>query len=316
VYYGQDASCNYDAGDNSGTLTSPVITGILATSELSFDFFRQVESFAGGSFDQTVVEVKATTATTWTAVFSRDSADASAAAWAPSGAISLSAFAGQDIQIRFRFDTIDGSFNAFIGWAVDDVVVTGETCNDPPPPGCTTLHNVGFEAGTGGWSDAGNESTCATGDFVVGTPNVINNGGVTTQVGGAANGTGALFTQPNSAAGTIDVDGGVCVTRSPVINASGFANAEVSFNFFHGQRDAGDDAGDFFVVELSTDGGVSFTTTLVSFGDVQNNAAWTPFSTTVNNPGQLQIRVRVADGAGPGDLVEAGIDDVFICGNN
>jgi hypothetical protein len=44
--------------------------------------------------------------------------------WNDSGALSLSAFAGKSIQLRFRFDSVDSTANTFKGWLVDDVVVT------------------------------------------------------------------------------------------------------------------------------------------------------------------------------------------------
>jgi extracellular elastinolytic metalloproteinase len=125
-YYGQDATCTYDTGaQNSGDLTSPLITGITPSSVLSFDYLRQVESF-GGAFDRTEVDVIRTDGSA-TNVFSLDSSDASTGVWTPSGDISLADFAGQAIQLRFRFDTGDAISNAFIGWFIDDVTVTTES---------------------------------------------------------------------------------------------------------------------------------------------------------------------------------------------
>jgi len=147
-YYGQDASCTYDTGAaNSGSLTSPPIGGITSTSTLTFAYLREVESF-NGDFDRTRVEI--VTGTGATTVFSLNSSNPSAATWTSSGAISLSAFAGQTIQVRFVFETVDSVANAQIGWFIDDVVVTGEsqcapTGNTPPtvtitaPPDGTTI---------------------------------------------------------------------------------------------------------------------------------------------------------------------------------
>ncbi len=60
----------------------------------------------------------------------------------------------------------------------------------------------------------------------------------------------------------------------------------VSVDYFHGQRDAGDDAGDGFTIEVLNNGSV--VDTMVSIGNVTNNAAGTNVSTTVTNPGNLQ----------------------------
>jgi hypothetical protein len=122
MYFGIDAQCNYSNGTRAqGTITSPMITGVVSTSSLRFKYFRQVES-ATGSYDVASVEV--VSGTTTTTVWTRSSANASNTVWNDSGALSLSSFAGKSIQLRFRFDSVDSSFNTFKGWLVDDVVVT------------------------------------------------------------------------------------------------------------------------------------------------------------------------------------------------
>jgi hypothetical protein len=122
MYYGQDATCNYDTGlANTGTLTSPVITGIASDSVLRFNYFRRVESNTTATHDITSVEIVA--GTTVTTVFTRNSSTPSVAEWLSSGDISLAAFAGQSIQIRFRFHSRNNLANAFTGWLIDDIVI-------------------------------------------------------------------------------------------------------------------------------------------------------------------------------------------------
>jgi hypothetical protein len=129
-YYGQDATCDYSTGAaTSGTLTSPVILGVSASSTLSFDYYRVVESFSG-DYDRTSVDV--VTESGRTTVFSLNSSNASTAAWVSSGSISLAAFAGQAITLEFKFDSVDSVSNTFTGWFIDDVVVTGQSpCTGP-----------------------------------------------------------------------------------------------------------------------------------------------------------------------------------------
>ena len=183
------------------------------------------------------------------------------------------------------------------GSAQDSVTVTVN-----PAGGC--LHDVDFSAGAGGWT--GNTGSCSTGDFIVGTPDA------TAWQLGSGNPGQAFFTQNNGGGiGTDDVDGGTCEALSPTVNAAGAAAVSVSLDYYHGQRDAGDDASDGFTIEVLNNGSV--VNTLVSIGDVTNNPAWTNASTVVNNPGNVQVRVRASDAAGPGDIVEAGIDNVQIC---
>ncbi len=169
--------------------------------------------------------------------------------------------------------------------------------------GCDCSHETDFETGAGGWTQGAD--TCVTGSFIVGTPDAT-----TWQVGGGNPGQ-AFFTQNNPGGiGTDDVDGGTCEALSPVVDCSGLAAAEVSIDYYHGQRDAGDDAGDGFTIEVLNDGAV--VDTLVDIGDVTSNPAWTSVSTTVLNPGILQVRVQATDDVPGGDIVEAGIDNFEI----
>ncbi len=180
----------------------------------------------------------------------------------------------------------------------------GETCVESSDTCSVCLHDVDFEGGAGGWTQGAD--TCTTGSFVVGVPDAT-----AWQVGGGNPGN-AFFTQPNPGGiGTDDVDGGTCEALSPVIAAGGQAEVEISLDYYHGQRDPGDDANDGFTIEV-LDGG-TVVDTMVTIGDVTNNAAWTTLSTTVTNPGNLQLRVRATDAAGPGDIVEGGIDNVSVC---
>jgi hypothetical protein len=124
-YFGQDSGCNFKgSGAVKGTLTSRDISGVTASSKLSFKFLREVESTSSGSYDKTSVEVSGDGGSTWKALWSKDSSDSSAKAWKSSGDLSLAEFAGKTIQVRFSFDSVDDYANEFIGWMIDDVRVT------------------------------------------------------------------------------------------------------------------------------------------------------------------------------------------------
>ncbi|MEM7354267.1 MAG: M36 family metallopeptidase, partial [Acidobacteriota bacterium] len=192
-YYGQDSSCTYDTGAaTTGSLTSPVISGITASSTLSFDYFRVVESFAG-DFDQTDVNI--VTSGGSTNVFALNSSNASTAAWVNSGSISLAAFAGQQIQVQFVFNSGDGVANNFIGWFVDDVTVTGESqCT---PTGCT------------------NNGDCDDGDFC--------NGAETCNVGTGACEAG---TAPSTDDGVACTDDSCDEVNDVIVNTANDANCD------------------------------------------------------------------------------------------
>ncbi|MCP4656061.1 MAG: hypothetical protein GY856_11665 [bacterium] len=150
-YYGQDVTCTYSTGAaNSGELTSPPIAGITADSALSLQYLREAEQSV--NYDKTEVIVVtqsgsttvltiATNATTWTSI----------------SPISLAGFAGESIRIRFRFDTVDSYANGYMGWFIDDVVVTGNAClkNKKNDAASSSRHDVPSsrpETGPRSWS--------------------------------------------------------------------------------------------------------------------------------------------------------------------
>lgn len=190
-------------------------------------------------------------------------------------------------------------------------------CSNPPTPTptpgpSTCTVEEGFESGTGGWSNS-SASSCTTGTFVSASPTEETTSGVVTQVGAANTGSRAYFTATNTTVGSNDVDGGNCITSSPTYSVNNASTLEIAY--FHGQRDTGDDAnGDFFRLEVSTDGGNSFTN-LASNGDSRSVAAWNTVSASILAGSNVVLRAQCSDGAGPGDIVECGIDDVKICDN-
>ena len=181
-------------------------------------------------------------------------------------------------------------------------------------PVCVDLiYAAGYEVDNDGWVDGA--STCTTGTFIRGTPDEVVDGGITTQPDGAASGLFAWFTQNNfGGVGTDDVDGGTCETLSPSVNVGSGSLVTAFIDYFHGQRDEGDDAEDGFSIELIDADTEALLTTVVSIGDVTHNAVWTTAWTQHEGaPANVRLRVRATDGPGGGDLVEAGIDNVRIC---
>ncbi len=179
----------------------------------------------------------------------------------------------------------------------------------PPPPGSCSFED---DFGTSqGWTIDG-ASNCSTGTYVRANPSQQSSGGVTTQPNGDSDGNGrAVFTATNSSAGNADVDGGVCIARSPTISVN--QNSTLSIDWFHGQRDTGDDPGDdFYRLEYSLNGGNSFNS-LVSIGDTRTTAQWSTATANIPGGSNVVIRVSTSDGAGPGDIIEGGIDNVSIC---
>ena len=176
------------------------------------------------------------------------------------------------------------------------------------PTQCTVQND--FESGAAGWFND-TISTCATGAYVIGSPTQQSNSGVVTQVAGSHSGFNSIFTAANSSAGVNDVDRGNCVLGSPIWQVA--EDSTLSVWYFHGQRDTGDDpSGDFFRILYSLNGGASWNA-FVSNGDNRSSATWLRASTNIPAGSDARLRVECSDGAGPGDLVECGIDDLEIC---
>ena len=181
-------------------------------------------------------------------------------------------------------------------------------------PVCVSvLYSSDYESDDGGWIDGA--GTCSTGTFIRGTPDEVVTGDVTTQVGGSAGGTFSWFTQNNAGgAGSDDVDGGTCETLSPSVSVGAGTFIAAFVDYFHGQRDDGDDAGDGFSIELIDADTEAVLETLVDIGDVTHNAVWTgAWQQHENAPANVRLRVRATDADASGDLVEGGIDNVRIC---
>jgi hypothetical protein len=172
-----------------------------------------------------------------------------------------------------------------------------------------------FEAASDWTQDASHTAT--TGAFVRIDPNATS-----FQPGDDATPAPGIYgwiTAQNTSDGVDDVDNGIAATRSPIIDLAGASSAHLSLKYFHGQRDAGDDANDFFRISLSNDGGTTYPVDLVSIGDVTTSAVWTALEVDLESvialTSQMRIRVQAADSPTPeGDIVEGGVDDVLITG--
>lgn len=176
------------------------------------------------------------------------------------------------------------------------------------------LASADFEASSGGWTqDPSHTATSGAWVRVDPNPTEYQPGDDTTPPPGVF----AWITGQNSDVGTGDVDGGVSATRSPVFDLSGREHVRLQLNYFHGQRDAGDDpAGDFFRIDISNNGGATFPVNLLWIGDQTSPAIWHELQVDLEDvitlTSNMMLRVQAADGNPQGDIVEGGIDDLFL----
>ncbi|HEV3475380.1 MAG TPA: S8 family serine peptidase [Actinomycetota bacterium] len=122
-YYGQDASCSYANGSaTTGTLTSPSIAVVGGSPIMvSFDSWRHVELYTGGSYDKTSVQVSFNGGSTWSTLWSRDSTTASQTDWTTVN-VNVTP-SSSNMRIRFVFDSVDAFDNDQVGWLIDDVTL-------------------------------------------------------------------------------------------------------------------------------------------------------------------------------------------------
>ncbi len=128
----------------------------------------------------------------------------------------------------------------------------------------------------------------------------------------------ALITaqNPNGQESVDDVDVGTAASRSPDFDLSGYPGVRLSLNYFHGQRDAGDDPGaDYFRIDVSSNAGATWVN-LVHGGDVASAPTWqnltVDLSGLITLTSQVRLRVQAADGIRAVDTVEGGIDDLYL----
>jgi hypothetical protein len=161
-----------------------------------------------------------------------------------------------------------------------------------------------------GWSLDASASTATAGAWVRGVPD-----GTTYQPGADSSDSGnqCWFTATNAGGeGTDDVDGGQTVLLSPIFDLTGYSRPLVSYQRWFANRDLGEDAGDFFIVEASNDGGGSWVT-LENLGTNVSAAGWTrrthDLAASLAITGNMRFRVRIADGTATGNLIEGAFDD-------
>jgi N-acetylneuraminic acid mutarotase len=144
AYYGVDGVCNFDVGLTSGSLTKTAAISVPASGKATLTFWSYEQTECGGAscpYDARFVEVSTDGGSSWNFVGEGDTENQ----WYQKS-IDLAAYSGQDILIRFRFDSVDGAVNQFFGWMVDDVDVSVTSCE--VIPGGLIVGNV-YDLNTG-----------------------------------------------------------------------------------------------------------------------------------------------------------------------
>ena len=125
-YYGRENVWTYRTGNqrNYGTLTSISIdltSATITSATLRFWAWWQIEHGFGSDWDRMEVYISTNGGASWTRIWRKDSDDPDMN-WHEE-TIDISGYIGNNIVIRFSFDTVDGLYNNYEGWYVDDVYV-------------------------------------------------------------------------------------------------------------------------------------------------------------------------------------------------
>ena len=131
AYYGIDGVCTFNNGDtNSGSLTMITPVSVPSSGSASLTLYSYEQTECGGPscpYDGRFVDVSTDGGSSWTQVGDLGNENT----WYQA-TVSLAAYSGQDILVRFRFDTLDGAVNDFFGWMVDSVDVSVTACEAIP----------------------------------------------------------------------------------------------------------------------------------------------------------------------------------------
>ncbi|MDJ0782712.1 MAG: prepilin-type N-terminal cleavage/methylation domain-containing protein [Desulfosarcinaceae bacterium] len=128
-YYGQSGTNNYDTGAiNSGSLVSPEID--LAICDygrliLSYRSLHQTQPIDPDLYDLKTVEIRMREGGTWSAWTEIDRITGASSGW-NQREVDITAYLGEQIQLRYHFDTVTDLDNNFEGWYIDDVRIAGD----------------------------------------------------------------------------------------------------------------------------------------------------------------------------------------------
>jgi hypothetical protein len=127
LYFGQGEGASgggtYDTGDaTGGAVYSPLITlPTNAVITLRFNYLLDTEDTPSTEFD--IAEVAADDGSGYVTLLTTGTTSLpETGTWKPISA-DLSSFAGNQIRLRFSFDTLDDFGNNFEGWYIDDVAI-------------------------------------------------------------------------------------------------------------------------------------------------------------------------------------------------
>ncbi len=124
LQFNEAVDCQYSTGaQTTGWARILLDLSGATTATVTFDHKWTTESYSGGAYD--IMRVQASgDGSSWTTLEQWDSRDANQASWT-GATYSLDTWAGDSsAYVRFFFDSVDGSYNNYAGWGIDNFEVT------------------------------------------------------------------------------------------------------------------------------------------------------------------------------------------------
>jgi hypothetical protein len=156
LYFGKDEGThgngNYNTGAaTEGVATLPPLNLASLPPPLTLRFHHLMQTEVGTNFDRATVEISTNAGASWHIIAARyfptnGWTNDFGGQWRTQ-AVDLTAFASDNARLRFHFNSVDGLANDFLGWYLDDVLVSGQ----PLPLGTTPTNAVPFNNGV--WSN-------------------------------------------------------------------------------------------------------------------------------------------------------------------
>ncbi len=145
----------------SGDLTSVPISITAGSYFLRFYYLYAAESHAP-HWDQRWLQIAVDDGPFQNALQLSDDPDLSeitSGNWLKAPPVDLSPYQGHAIRLRFHFDSLDGNFNNFKGWGIDDVSISSSA-----PPQCSDADNTPAQAIPLTYAQTVNGEICPNGD--------------------------------------------------------------------------------------------------------------------------------------------------------
>ncbi len=118
-----DPDCDYDVGTAVGWSKAPTLDASgYSTVTLEFEHFWETESY-DGEYDVMEVQVSSDGGGSWDEVDQWDASDDNPTDWRTE-TYDISAYASSELELRWYFDSVDSVSNDYLGWYVDNVLVT------------------------------------------------------------------------------------------------------------------------------------------------------------------------------------------------